>query len=333
MSTSDHSSEPLATPGRGDLLTILVPIFNEKDVISHLIARLSQITSQHPSCDWEIVFVNDGSTDNTVEQITTLTAGFTMEVSVISFSRNFGHQAALLAGLAEAKGDAIVILDADLQDPPELITDFLRLFHEGYEVVYGVRRNREGAAWKLWCYHWFYRLFQALAEVPIPLDAGDFGLISRRVARYMTAQQEADIFLRGLRSWVGFKQIGVPYDRPSRVAGETKYTLAKLGRLAASAMFGFSSLPLRFSTVIGMLSLCSCIAYGTFVLAGKLFFDSSPQGWTSLILVVLFLGGTQLLFIGILGEYIGRIYKQVLQRPPYIVSDHWNNRDLSQPLS
>ncbi len=320
----------MSTPDTRTLVTILVPIFNEKDVISHLIARLSQITAQHPSCDWEIVFVNDGSTDNTVEQVIALTSGFSTPVRVISFSRNFGHQAALLAGLTEARGDAIVILDADLQDPPELITEFLHLFNEGYDVVYGVRRNREGSAWKLWCYHVFYRLFQALAEVPIPLDAGDFGLVSRRVGRYMVAQQEADIFLRGLRSWVGFRQIGVPYDRPSRAAGETKYTLAKLGRLAASAMFGFSSLPLRISTILGMLSLGICIAYAAVVLAGKLLHNASPQGWTSIILVVLFLGGTQLLFIGILGEYIGRIYKQVLQRPPFIVADTWANRDSSQ---
>lgn len=324
MSSSDQLS--MNSPAPRTLVTILVPIFNEKDVISHLISRLDQITAQEVSYDWEIVFVNDGSIDNTVDQVIALTSAFPMPVRVISFSRNFGHQAALLAGLADAQGDAVVILDADLQDPPELIAEFIRHFSQGYDVVYGVRRNREGAAWKLWCYHWFYRLFQALADVPIPLDAGDFGLVSRRVARYMTSRQEADIFLRGLRSWVGFKQIGVPYDRPSRAAGETKYTLAKLGRLAASAMFGFSSLPLRFSTVVGMLSLCACIIYAAVVLGGKLLFDSSPPGWASLILVVLFLGGIQLLFIGILGEYIGRIYKQVLQRPPFIIAETWANR-------
>ncbi|MEN3371118.1 MAG: polyisoprenyl-phosphate glycosyltransferase [Verrucomicrobiota bacterium] len=220
-----------------------------------------------------------------------------------------------------AKGDAVILLDADLQDPPELIGSFLRKFEEGYDVVYAIRKTREGDASNNFAYKLFYRLFRRVAEIPIPVDAGDFGLMSRKVASLVIAMPESDIFLRGLRSWVGFKQIGIPYERPARAAGATKYSFSKLLKLAASAFFGFSFLPLRIATSLGLITVFLALCYSVFAICAALFFQSAPRGWASVIGVISFIGGAQLVCIGILGEYIGRIYKQTLGRPLFIIAE------------
>lgn len=305
--------------GSPKLITLVIPVFNEEEVVCHLLERLREVTTGLPRFDWELILVDDGSSDGTVAAIQAHRALFPGVVTLIEFSRNFGHQPALAAGLSRAAGDATICLDADLQDPPALIETFLTRFEEGYEVVYAVRRTRREGRIRQLFYKTFYRIFRLLSTVSIPLDAGDFGLMSRRVVSLVVAMNDRDLFLRGLRSWVGFRQMGVPYDRPARACGETKYSLAKLWRLAASAFFGFSTLPLRIATFCGAVALLFSIAYFGFALYAKLFLPATPPGWTSLVAVILLLSGAQLVSVGILGEYIGRIYTQTLARPLFVI--------------
>jgi dolichol-phosphate mannosyltransferase len=309
------------TRGEPRLVSLIVPLFNESAVIEQLLTRIGSLVESEPGYRWEILFADDGSTDDSVAKIVEHHSKAGARIRLLRLSRNFGHQAALTAGLMAARGDAIVLLDADLQDPPELIGSFLRKFEEGYDVVYGVRQTREGDASNNFAYKMFYRLFRRVAEIPIPLDAGDFGLMSKKVASLVIAMPESDIFLRGLRSWVGFRQIGVPYERPARAAGATKYSFNKLLRLAASAFFGFSFLPLRIATSLGLITVFLALCYTVFAVCAALFFQSAPRGWASVVGVVSFIGGAQLVCIGILGEYIGRIYKQTLGRPLFIVAE------------
>ena len=217
------------------LISLVIPLFNEGEVIEQLLITLDATTSALPKYRWELVLIDDGSTDQTVEQTRMHRPKFKSPIRLIRFSRNFGHQPALMAGILSAGGDAIVCLDADLQDPPELIAAFLAKFEEGFEIVYAVRQVRVGSWGKRMAYKTFYRLFRSVADMPIPLDAGDFSLMSKRAASFVTSMTEQDIFLRGLRSWIGFRQVGIPYQRPGRRAGETKYTFAKLLKLAGSA--------------------------------------------------------------------------------------------------
>jgi len=302
-------------------VSIVVPVFNEAAMITLLFQRLAATVNPLDRYEWELILVDDGSSDDSARRIKDQAQLFPGKVLLRQFSRNFGHQAALMAGLEKATGDAVIFIDADLQDPPELFSTFLENFEKGFDVVYAVRQKRDSGLFLKLAYKIFYLLFRKLAEVPVPLDSGDFGLISRRAANVIRQMPEKDLLLRGLRSWVGFKQIGVPYDRPERAAGETKYTLGKLMRLAASAFFGYSSLPLRISTGCGLASVVLALLYGAYALYGKWVLNSNPPGWTSLVLVVLLLGGAQLISVGILGEYIARIYKQSLDRPLYIVAD------------
>jgi dolichol-phosphate mannosyltransferase len=301
--------------------SIVIPLFNESAVIERLSQALGEAVAAEPAYNWEVVLVDDGSSDGTVAQVRAHHGLAGVRVRLIRFSRNFGHQAALTAGLGAARGDAVICMDADLQDPPELIRDFLRKFEEGYEIVYAVRERREGGLLKKSAYRLFYRLFRRVAEVPIPLDAGDFGLMSKRAAAIIASIPERDIFLRGLRSWIGFRQIGIPYSRPSRAAGETKYSFGKLVKLAASAFFGFSFLPLRVATSLGFVSVLLSLVYCLFALVSALVYNSTPRGWASVVGVVTLLGGAQLICIGILGEYIGRIYKQTQARPLYVIAE------------
>lgn len=303
------------------LVSLVVPLFNEAAVIEQLLTRIGSLVESEPGYRWEILFADDGSTDDSVAKIIKHHSKARAHIRLLRLSRNFGHQAALTAGLIAAQGDAVILLDADLQDPPELIGSFLRRFEEGYDVVYAVRKTREGDASNNLAYKMFYRLFRRVAEIPIPLDAGDFGLMSKKVASLVIAMPESDIFLRGLRSWVGFRQIGIPYERPARAAGATKYSFSKLLRLAASAFFGFSFLPLRIATSLGLITVFLALCYSVFAICAALFFQSAPRGWASVIGVISFIGGAQLVCIGILGEYIGRIYKQTLGRPLFIVAE------------
>jgi len=303
------------------VISVIVPIYNESETVVSLLDRLAEIARQLNRYAWELVLVDDGSVDDSVAKIEKERSIFPGTVLLRRFSRNFGHQAALMAGLQKASGEAVIFLDGDLQDPPEFFSVFLSHYEKGCDIVYGVREHRDANLISKLAYKIFYFLFQRLAEVNIPLDAGDFGLLSRRAANVIQLMPEQDLLLRGLRSWVGFKQVGVPYDRPKRAAGETKYTLRKLMCLAGSAFFGYSALPLRISTACGLAAVVLAIIYGAYVLYGKFVLNSNPPGWTSLMMVVLILSGTQLISVGILGEYISRIYKQTLNRPLYVVAD------------
>jgi dolichol-phosphate mannosyltransferase len=290
-------------------------------MIEQLFLHLASTIAALPRYSWELVLVDDGSTDRTVEEVMHQRDKLEVPIRLVRFSRNFGHQPALTAGIQKAAGVALICLDADLQDPPELIGAFLEKFEEGFEVVYAVRTARvEGWAKNL-AYKTFYRLFHSVAEVPIPLDTGDFSLMTKRAAALVISMSEQDIFLRGLRSWIGFRQIGVPYHRPTRQAGETKYTFAKLLKLAASAFFGFSLLPLRLATSLGIVTVLLSLGYSVFALGAALFFHNAPRGWASVIGVISFIGGAQLISIGILGEYIGRIYKQTRGRPLFVIAE------------
>jgi dolichol-phosphate mannosyltransferase len=309
-------------------ISIVIPVFNEAAGIELLLQRVVKVASQLSNHEWEIVFVDDGSSDETVEIISRHRHLFHGTLTIVEFSRNFGHQLALLAGLQRSKGDVIFCIDADLQDPPELFSAMLEKHAEGFDVVYAVRKTRAESWPKRCAYKLFYRLMACLTEVPLPMDAGDFGLVTRRVVEVMINSADKDLFLRGLRGWSGFRQIGYEYDRPARAIGEAKYSFIKLLQLALSGLVGFSSLPLKFATGVGMVSVSGCIVYGAYALVEKIFGGSTPAGWTSTVLLILFLGGAQLLSIGILGEYIGRIYKQLQSRPLFVVKKRpcWNNR-------
>ncbi len=299
--------------------SVVVPIWNEEQVIPELYRRVVEIMDMTGE-PWELVCVNDGSRDRSLELLVDLHAR-DPRVKILDFSRNFGHQIAITAGADFAQGDAVIVMDADLQDPPEVVARMIEHWRAGYEVVYAVRARREGETkFKLWTASLFYRLLRRITDVNIPLDAGDFRLMDRRVVLAMRQLREQYRFMRGLSSWVGFRQIGIEYDRAQRFAGETKYPLAKMMRLAISAITGFSYVPLQLATYVGFaLALISLIAILLTVilrLSGSNFF----LGQATTLVSVLFLGGVQLIFLGIIGEYLGRIYDEVKNRPLYIVS-------------
>jgi len=301
------------------VFSMVVPIWNEEEVIPALYQRVVSVMEETGE-PWELVCVNDGSQDRSLELLLAL-RDEDPRVKVLDFSRNFGHQIAITAGTDFAEGDAVIIMDADLQDPPEVVLQMIEKWREGYEVVYAVRTKRVGETkFKLWTASLFYRLLQSITDVDIPLDAGDFRLMDRRVVLAMRRLREQHRFMRGLSSWVGFKQIGVEYERAERYAGETKYPLRKMMRLALNAITSFSYLPLHMATYLGFifagLSLLGIILTVILRLSGNLFF----LGQATTLVSVLFLGGVQLIFLGIIGEYLGRIYDEVKHRPLYIVS-------------
>jgi dolichol-phosphate mannosyltransferase len=283
--------------------------------------RLSSSLEQIPT-NFEIIYVDDGSTDATPEVLRELQS-YDSRVRVVRFSRNFGHQMAITAGLEHAAGDAVVIIDADLQDPPETIMDFFRKWQEGYDVVYGVRTEREGeTAFKLWTAKLFYRFMTCLSDTPIPLDTGDFRLMDRRVLNVLLGMPERDRFVRGMVSWLGFSQVAVPYRREARVAGVTKFSFFKMLRFALDGIFSFSIVPLRVATWTGFIT--SFLAILGIVLVSLEHFlgvEGLVKGWTSTMFAVLFIGGVQLICMGIIGEYIGRIYGESKHRPLYVVRE------------
>lgn len=300
------------------LVSIVVPVLNEQQVLPAFYSRLKAVLATLPDAS-EVIFVDDGSFDGTPALLDEWAAA-DASVRVIHLSRNFGHQAALTAGLDHASGDAVILIDADLQDPPELISQFHSRWCEGFQVVLGQRRSRDAGFVKRTLYHFFYKTLHLLADIEIPLDSGDFSLMDRSVVRALRRLPERTRFLRGLRSWVGLKQVAVEYDRPARASGESKYTLPKLLKLAFDGIVSFSAAPLRLALVFG--SLISLAGFGLiavlFYLRLKHAFDL--PGWTSLMVVVLFLGGIQLLAVGIVGEYIARIYEEVKNRPVYLIA-------------
>jgi polyisoprenyl-phosphate glycosyltransferase len=301
-------------------VSVVIPCFNEEKTLAETHRRVSEAIS-HAGHPYELVYVDDGSTDGTPELLRRLQAEDD-RVRVVYLSRNFGHQFAVTAGLAHAAGDGVVILDADLQDPPDLMVEMIRLWEIGYDVVYGVRTDREGETrFKLLTARLFYRLIRWLSDTEIPLDTGDFRLLDRQVVEAIASMPERDRFLRGMVSWTGFKQIGLPYRRAPRFAGETKYPLSKMVRFAFDGIVSFSVKPLRLSTLMGFVFAGLALLALGYSVAMRLFTQRWVTGWTALMIAILLLGGAQLISLGIIGEYVGRLYGEAKHRPLYVVRE------------
>lgn len=301
-------------------ISVIAPIFNEEKNIPELYRRVKE-TLDLAGETWELLMVDDGSTDQSSELIRQL-AQQDQRVRPVIFARNFGHQIAVSAGMDYSRGHAVVIIDSDLQDPPEVILDLIEKWREGYEVVYAVRTEREGESWfKLFTASLFYRLIYRITDVEIPMDAGDFRLLDRKVVNVLKGMRERFRFLRGMSAWVGFRQVGVPYRRAARMAGETKYPFRKMFRLALNAITGFSYFPLQLATYLGFVSAGISILTIPVVVSMRLTGSQAFFGQATTLIAVLFLGGVQLISLGILGEYIGRLYDEAKGRPLYIVRE------------
>lgn len=306
-------------------LSVVVPLYNEEGNVAPLFERIEPVLAKLPgSPSYEIVIVDDGSSDATAQRVRDQMKT-RKNVVLLRLSRNFGHQLAATAGIESATGDAVILMDGDLQDPPELIESFVAKWREGNDVVYAVRRTRKGeSAFKLMTARLFYRIVRRMTKVDIPVDTGDFRLMSRRVVEALRRSPERHRFLRGMVSWIGYRQIGVSYDRDVRHSGTTKYPLSKMLRFAVDGITSFSDVPLRFASYLGFCSSVVAFVYAIYVIVSKIA-NVHPlaytPGWASTIVAVLFLGGVQLIGIGILGEYIGRIYDEVKGRPIYLISD------------
>jgi dolichol-phosphate mannosyltransferase len=310
--------------GADATLSIVVPLFNEAENVDELLRRIRTVIAQltiAPAA-YEIILVDDGSRDATLEKLLGAAHG-DPHVRVISLSRNFGHQIAATAGLDAARGDAVVLMDGDLQDPPELIDDFLAQFRAGYDVVYATRRRRAGESrFKLFTAALFYRIIRRLTNVSIPVDTGDFRLMSGRVVAALRSSRERHRFIRGLVSWVGFRQTGIEYDRAERFSGASKYPVSKMLRFAIDGITAFSELPLRLATWFGFFVSLVGFLVAAFEVGLRVFTGYNLPGYTSTIFAILFLGGVQLITIGILGEYVGRVYDEIKGRPLYLVADN-----------
>lgn len=304
--------------GKPPTVSVAIPVYNEVALIPELLRRVEAVLDELPGGPHEVVIVDDGSTDGTREALLEV-AQARPRLAVVALSRNFGHQAALSAALDHVGGDVVVLMDGDLQDAPEEIPGFVTAYREGFDVVYAQRATRqEGLAHRV-CYSLFYRLVARLSTVPLPLDAGDFGLMSRRVVEQVRTAPERQRYLRGLRAWAGFRQIGVPVHRAARAGGRSKYSWSKLLGLAFDGLFSFSVAPLRMAAILGLLAIGASALFAAYSVLAKLFFDEAPKGFTALILVMTFLSGMNLLFLGLLGEYLGRVYEEVKRRPLYVV--------------
>jgi polyisoprenyl-phosphate glycosyltransferase len=298
-------------------VSLAIPIYNEESVVPELVRRTSAVLDSLPGGPHEIVFVNDGSTDGTLELLEAA-AERDPRVVVVELSRNFGHQTALAAALDQVSGDVVVLLDGDLQDPPEAVTTLVEQYQQGYDVVYVKRINRKEKWWLRLCYYAFYRLAAKLSSIELPLDAGDFGLMSRRVVDEIRRMPEHHRYLRGMRTWVGFRQIGIPIERAARHAGNTKYSPLKLLKLASDGIFAFSIVPLRAAALLGTAAIGCSFLYALYAIFAK-FWLHSPQGFTAIVFVTTFLSGVNLFFLGIIGEYVGRVYEEAKARPHYVV--------------
>jgi dolichol-phosphate mannosyltransferase len=301
-------------------ISIIAPVYNEAETLPALYPRIREVM-ENSGETWELVLVDDGSKDGSTKLIREL-GEQDERVRPVIFARNFGHQLAVTAGLDYSRGDAVVIIDADLQDPPEVILDMVTKWREGFEVVYGVRTDREGESWfKLATASLFYRIIYRITDVDIPLDTGDFRLMDRKVVNVMNQMRERHRFLRGMSSWIGFEQTGVEYRRAARFAGETKYPLKKMLKFASDAITGFSYFPLQLATYIGFIAAGISIVAIPVVAVARASGSQAFFGQASTLIAVLFLGGVQLISLGILGEYLGRMYDQMKGRPLYIVRE------------
>jgi glycosyltransferase involved in cell wall biosynthesis len=299
-------------------ISIVAPLYNESESFPHLIERLNAVMN-NSSLDIEVVLIDDGSKDNTTELMQQI-AFSDGRYHCVFLSRNHGHQLALSAGIAAARAtEALFIIDGDLQDPPELLPDFYNKLQEGYDVVYAIRKKRKESRSKRAGYYLFYRLLKSISYVEIPLDSGDFSMISRRVADVMKKMPEESRYLRGMRTWIGFKQTGFEYERDERVAGSSKYSFKQLFRLAYNGIFNFSEFPIKFMTTTGAAAITIALIYFIIVVVKKIFYTQVIEGFTALLFVVILFSGVQLLALGIIGEYVLRIFFQSKKRPLFIV--------------
>ncbi|MGD8276776.1 MAG: glycosyltransferase family 2 protein [Gemmatimonadota bacterium] len=303
------------------ILSIVVPVYNETEVIDAFYERMTAVARSLPFAAYEILFIDDGSADDTWARV----RGYAERdpaIRPLKLSRNFGHQAAITAGLDHARGDCVVIIDSDLQDPPEVVPEMVARWREGYDVVYGRRSSREGEGrMKLLTASAFYRLLNRLTRINIPVDVGDFRLLSRRAADQLRGLREQDRFVRGLVSWIGFRQTGVTYARDRRYAGDTKYPFRRMMNFALDGITSFSTVPLKLAMWLGYAASALAFIYLVSVFVQKFILQNTIQGWATIMVALLFLGGVQLICIGIMGEYIGRIFNEIKGRPLYVVEE------------
>ncbi len=313
----------------GIRLSVAIPVHNEESVLPELLARVQKVLDGLPPGPHEILFVDDGSTDRSFE-ILCQAARKDARIVAIALSRNFGHQAAITAALDHVSGDAVVVMDGDLQDVPEVVPEFVEKFREGYDVVYAQRvRRKEPLPLRL-CYFIFYRMMAGLSDIRLPLDSGDFGLMSRRVVDHVRRMPEHHRYLRGMRSWVGFRQIGIPVERAERHSGKSKYSVMRLTKLAFDGIFAFSIVPIRAAALMGAFVMFLSTLYVIYSLYAKIFEHRSPQGFTALLIAVTFLSGVVLFFLGIIGEYVGRIYEETKARPQFVIGQIVGKSPLAQ---
>lgn len=301
-------------------ISVIIPVYNEEKNIQNLFDRLSEVM-QNLGVSYELIFINDGSHDASIGLIKVLAKEHT-EVKYIDFSRNFGHQIAVTAGIDKTIGDAVVIIDADLQDPPELIAEMWKKRSEGFDVIYAKRKNRKGESWlKLWTAKVFYRILSKMTSISIPVDTGDFRMMDKKIVHVLREMPEKNKYLRGQISWVGFNQTYVEYDRAKRHAGETGYTFRKMLHFALDGITGFSDVPLKVVSYFGFLVSFIAFIVAIYALVSKFIWEDSVPGWTSLMIAILFIGGIQMIAIGIIGEYLSRMNHNIRNRPLYIIKD------------
>ena len=333
MRHADGATAPPAMRQGRMLLSVVVPCFNEEDVLLETHRRLTEVFEREPSAQLELIYVDDGSRDGTLALLRTLQQ-LDRRVRVVAFSRNFGHQFAVTAGLDHAAGDAVCVIDADLQDPPEVILQMVERWRAGVDVAYGLRTERQGeSAFKRGTASLFYRAINRLSETAIPLDTGDFRLMDRAAVEAFQAMPERDRFVRGMVAWAGFRQEAVPYRRAARFAGSTKYPLRKMLRFAADGIVSFSTVPLRLAIHVGMCAAVLALLGVCYALVMRLSTSNWVEGWTLLFIAVLFIGGVQLMFMGVVGEYVGRIYGEVKRRPLYLVREQLGFEPTASPAN
>lgn len=323
MATQDPKTVPTAVDllGASPLISVVLPCLDEEEVLAETLTRLAGMAAAQTECRFEFIFVDDGSRDGTAE-ILRSAAARDNRIRVLRLARNFGQQIAVTAGIEMAEGDAVVLMDADLQDPPEVVAQMVALWRDGFDVVYGTRSSRRADSFaKRVTARMFYSTVNRLSEVPIPSDTGDFRLMSRKVVDVLRQMPERHRFIRGMVSWVGFKQTSVQYERPERYAGTTKYPLRKMVRFATDGILSFSVKPLQLSIALGLAAAGIALVGIGYALFMRMFTNTWVEGWTALMIAVLFMGGVQLLCLGILGEYIGRIYSEVKRRPLYVIAE------------